>query len=114
MFRLKVRNLKIYQSWMLSKILQAVVSQQLMLSVRPLLLECAHQNRVTDYQLRALIANDLSDQSPNIQCLSLCFFQKLGLMDGNANVDVDRTIMSFSLGENPLNVNDNLIIIDFC
>lgn len=75
-----------------------------MLSVRPLLLECARQNHVTEYQLKAIIANDLSDQSPNVQCLSLCFFQKLGMMDSNANVLVDRTIIGFSLGEYPWNV----------
>lgn len=84
-----------------------------MLSVRPLLLECARQNRVTDYQLTAIIANDLRDQSPNIQCLSLCFFQKLGMMDENGNVNLERTIASFSLGEDSLNVSRDPFIISF-
>lgn len=38
-----------------------------MLLVRPKLLQCAKDNNVSDEQLKAIIANDLTNQGPEIQ-----------------------------------------------
>lgn len=48
---------------------QAVLSQELMLSVRPKLFQCAKDNGVTDEELAAIIANDLSHVNRNAQVI---------------------------------------------
>lgn len=78
---------------------QAVLSQEVMLSVRPLLLQCARDNNVSDAQLAAIIANDLTNNTRNTQCLALCFMQQLRMFDVAGNIDVPVTKALFSKGE---------------
>lgn len=91
--------------------LQAVLSQELMLSVRPLLLQCARDNDVSDAQLAAIIANDLSNPTRNTQCLALCFMGQLGMFDAAGNIQVDVTKALFAKGERAEFVNE---VVDQC
>lgn len=70
-----------------------------MLTMRPILLYCAYKNNINYTLLNAIIANDLSTNTRDTQCLTLCFLNKLGMFDANGNIQVQSSIRKFSLGE---------------
>lgn len=76
-----------------------------MLLVRPKLNQCAREGGVSQKDLNAVINDDLSNQSKQIQCLALCFFKSLGLMDSQGNLRVGVNKLLFSFGESPCFVN---------
>lgn len=80
---------------------EAVFSNTLMQLVRPKLRQCAKDNSVTDAELERIIANDLTNQSPAIQCTSLCFFKKLYMFREDGSINVPASIALFSFGERP-------------
>lgn len=79
--------------------------------MRPILKQCAVENNVTEAELAAIIANDLSNKSRNAQCLAHCFMGRLGMFDeaGNINVDVSKAL--FSKGENAAFASE---VVDAC
>lgn len=82
-----------------------------MLLVRPKLKQCATENNVTDSELTAIIANDLTNQGPNVQCLSLCFLNKLNMFELDGTINVITSKILFSFGENPFFVSH---VVDKC